>query len=56
MSRRLVTVNVSTPFKEVVALLHQGLVPIVLEGETFVGLATRMDVVNHLRRKLRASA
>jgi cystathionine beta-synthase len=29
-----------------------GLVPIVMEGDAFVGLVTRMDVLGHLRRRL----
>ncbi len=53
MSTRLKTVDVKTPVKDVVAMLDSGFVPIVTEGSTFIGLLTRMDVLNHLRRKLR---
>jgi cystathionine beta-synthase len=52
MSTRLVTVAPSVPVKDLLPLLAQGLVPIVLEGDAFVGLVTRMDVVNYLRRRL----
>ncbi len=53
MSTRLKTVDVKTPVKEVVDMLDTGFVPIVVDGATFIGLVTRMDVLNHLRRKLR---
>ena len=53
MSTRLKTVDVKTPVKDVVDMLDAGFVPIVVEGATFIGLLTRMDVLNHLRRKLR---
>ena len=52
MTTRLVTVSRATPLREVLPLLAQGLVPIVMDGEAFLGLVTRMDVVNHLRRRL----
>lgn len=53
MSTRLKTVDVKTSVKEVIAMLGTGFVPIVVDGSTFIGLVTRMDVLNHLRRKLR---
>jgi cystathionine beta-synthase len=43
---------VKTPVKEILPLFDAGFVPIVVDGSTFVGLLTRMDVLNHLRRKL----
>jgi cystathionine beta-synthase len=52
MSTRLRTVDVKTPVKEILPLFDAGFVPIVVDGSTFVGLLTRMDVLNHLRRKL----
>lgn len=52
MTTRLVTVAPSVPVKDLLPLFAQGLVPIVLEGDAFVGLVTRMDVVNYLRRRL----
>lgn len=52
MSKRLRTVDVKTPVKEVLPLLDSGFVPIVMDGTDFVGLLTRVDVLNHLRRKL----
>jgi cystathionine beta-synthase len=34
-------------------LFDAGLVPIVVEGDEFLGLVTRIDLLNYLRRKLR---
>jgi cystathionine beta-synthase len=50
---RLKTVPVTTPVRELMPMLDSGFVPIVMDGDTFVGLVTRMDVLNHLRRRLR---
>lgn len=52
MSTRLKTVDVKTKVKDLLPLLNSGYVPIVLDGPTFVGLVTRMDVLNYLRRRL----
>jgi cystathionine beta-synthase len=53
MSTRLQTVEVRTPVRELLALLDKGFVPIVMDGQEFIGLITRIDLLNHLRRKLR---
>ncbi|MFE8602653.1 pyridoxal-phosphate dependent enzyme [Archangium violaceum] len=53
MTTRLQTVDVRTPVRELLPLLDKGFVPIVVDGEEFVGLITRIDLLNHLRRKLR---
>lgn len=53
MTQRLTTVAPSTPVEALLPLFDQGLVPIVVDGERFLGLVTRIDVINHLRRKLR---
>jgi cystathionine beta-synthase len=53
MSTRLQTVNVRTPVRELLPLLDKGFVPIVVDGDEFIGLVTRIDLLNHLRRKLR---
>ena len=53
MSTRLQTVDVRTPVRELLPLLDKGFVPIVMDGEEFIGLITRIDLLNHLRRKLR---
>jgi cystathionine beta-synthase len=52
MSTRLVTVSRSTSISALLPLFADGLVPIVMDGDEFVGLVTRMDVVNFLRRRL----
>jgi cystathionine beta-synthase len=54
MSTRLHTVQVSTPPDQLLPLFRDGMVPIVFDGDLFYGLITRLDVVNHLRSKLRA--
>ena len=33
-------------------IFDQGMVAIVVDGERFLGLVTRIDVLNYLRRKL----
>jgi cystathionine beta-synthase len=50
---RLKTVQVTTPLRDLMPMLDSGMVAIVMEQESFVGLITRMDVLNHLRRRLR---
>jgi cystathionine beta-synthase len=52
MSTRLTTVTPATAVRELIPLFDAGLVPIVMEGDELVGLVTRIDVVNHLRRKM----
>jgi cystathionine beta-synthase len=53
MSTRLQTVDVRTPVPELLTSLDKGYVPIVMMGDEFIGLITRIDLLNHLRRKLR---
>jgi len=52
MATRLVTIPPSTPLKALLPLFAEGLVPLVVDGDRFLGLVTRMDVVNFLRRRL----
>ncbi|HEX3775789.1 MAG TPA: cystathionine beta-synthase [Polyangiaceae bacterium] len=52
MSTKLVTVDAHASLESLFPLFDQGLVPIVRESEHFSGLITRVDVLNHLRRKL----
>lgn len=54
MSGRLVTVGAATPVRDLLPLFADGLVPIVLHGGDFVGLVTRVDVLDALRREGRA--
>ncbi|MGB8932595.1 MAG: pyridoxal-phosphate dependent enzyme, partial [Anaeromyxobacteraceae bacterium] len=50
MTSRLETVSPSTPLARLLPLLAAGMVPILIDGDAFVGLVTRTDVLNHLRR------
>lgn len=52
MATRLETVSPTTPTARLLPMLREGLVPIVVDGDSFVGLVTRTDVLNHLRRRL----
>ncbi len=51
MTTRLTTVSPATPLRELLPLFERGLVPIVLNGGTFLGLVTRIDLLNYLRRR-----
>ncbi len=51
MTTRLTTVSPATPLRDLLPLFERGLVPIVLDGDTFVGLVTRIDWLNYLRRR-----
>ena len=53
MSTRLETVDVKTEPRALLPLFDRGLVPLVFDGSTFLGLITRMDLLTHLRRQLR---
>jgi cystathionine beta-synthase len=44
-------VSPGTPLRELLPLFAAGLVPIVMDGDTFVGLVTQIDVLGHLRRR-----
>lgn len=48
MTRELDTVQVNEPLEALVPLFDRDRVAIVLDGETFVGLITRTDLINHL--------
>lgn len=52
MATRLETVTPATPLGDLLPLFAAGLVPIVMDGERFVGLVTRIDVLGHLRRRM----
>ncbi|WP_434049002.1 MULTISPECIES: pyridoxal-phosphate dependent enzyme [Sorangium] len=53
MTTRLRTVDVRTPIPELLPMFDAGLVPIVVDGDEFVGLITPIDLLNHLRRRMR---
>ena len=52
MSQKLTTVPVSASVESLLPIFAQGLVVIVCDGPRFLGLITRIDVLNYLRRKL----
>lgn len=51
MITKLDAVDVRTPVEALMPLFDRGHVAIVLDGERFVGLITRMDLLNYLRRR-----
>lgn len=51
MATRLETVTPATPLEALLPMFSAGLVPIVMSGDAFVGLVTRMDVLGYLRRR-----
>ncbi|WP_437797345.1 CBS domain-containing protein [Sorangium sp. So ce693] len=52
MTTRLRTVDVRMPIRDLLPMFNAGLVPIVTDGDEFVGLVTRIDLINYLRVKL----
>jgi cystathionine beta-synthase len=51
MSQKLTTVQVNASIESLFPIFERGLVAIVCEGPKFLGLITRIDVLNYLRRK-----
>ncbi|MDY0243026.1 MAG: pyridoxal-phosphate dependent enzyme [Rhodospirillaceae bacterium] len=52
MSKGLETIEVSSPLGDLVGLFDRGLVAVVVDNHRFLGLITRIDLINHLRRKV----
>ena len=52
MTSRLETVSAEAGIEDVFRILKRGLVALVTDGDYFLGLITRSDVLSHLRRKL----
>jgi cystathionine beta-synthase len=52
MCARLTTVAPSAPVESLLPIFDAGMVAIVVDGDRFLGLITRMDVLNYFRRKL----
>lgn len=50
MVTKLQTVDADAPIRSVLGLFKDGYVGIVMRGEHFLGLVTRTDLINHLRR------
>jgi cystathionine beta-synthase len=53
MTARLQTLPPGASLKSVFEVLDRGLVAMVVDGDQFVGLITRIDILNYLRRQLR---
>jgi cystathionine beta-synthase len=53
MSTKLKTLAPGASVEELVRVLSQGYSALVVDGERFLGLITPIDVLNHLRRKLK---
>jgi cystathionine beta-synthase len=52
MTARLETVPMNAPLSILNGIFDRNLVALVVDGEHFLGLLTRVDLLNHLRRKL----
>ena len=52
MTSKLETVGPSTGVADLVPIFDKGMVAIVVEDGRFLGLITRIDVLNYLRRRL----
>jgi cystathionine beta-synthase len=53
MSTRLETLQCSAELEDLAALLRDGYVALIFQGETYRGLVTRIDLLNYLRRRAR---
>src|SRR5579875_187305 len=52
MTSRLETIAANKPIDSVYDILDRGLVALVVDGDAFVGLITRSDLLSHMRRRL----
>jgi cystathionine beta-synthase len=53
MTSRLQTIAVDAPMEALAPIFERDLVAMVMEDDSFLGLITRIDLLNHLRRKLK---
>jgi cystathionine beta-synthase len=53
MTRKLETIEATAPLADLLPIFGRDHVAIVMEGGEFLGLITRIDLLNHLRRSLR---
>jgi cystathionine beta-synthase len=49
MAGKLETISADAPVSELLPLFERGLVPLVMDGSKFLGLVTRIDLINHFR-------
>jgi cystathionine beta-synthase len=52
MTRKLVTLQMNATIEQLLPVLDRGMVAIVVDGDRFLGLVTRIDLLNYLRRKV----
>lgn len=53
MTRNLETIDASAPVENLLPIFVRGHVAIVMDGENFLGLITRIDLLNYLRRRMK---
>ncbi len=53
MTARLETIDAERPLEDLMAIFEKDRVAIVVSHGRFVGLITRIDLLNHLRRRLK---
>ncbi|MEE8504956.1 MAG: cystathionine beta-synthase [Kiloniellales bacterium] len=53
MIEKIETVQADQPVEDLLPIFRADHVPIVLDGDKFLGLITRIDLLNHLRRKMK---
>jgi cystathionine beta-synthase len=53
MTTRLKTLPPAASIQSVNDILNEGLVPLIMDGEEFVGLITRTDLLTYMRRRLK---
>ena len=52
MTSRLETISPDSKIESVYDILDRGMVALVVDGDKFLGLVTRTDLLSYLRRKL----
>lgn len=53
MTTKLATLQADEPLESLLPVFDKGLVAIVVEGEKFLGLITQIDLLNHLRGRMK---
>ncbi|HLG86277.1 MAG TPA: pyridoxal-phosphate dependent enzyme [Alphaproteobacteria bacterium] len=53
MTARVQTVPCSAPIQALLDTFDQGHVAVVMDGDRFLGIVTRIDLLNHLRRRMK---
>ncbi len=53
MTTKLQTVDITAPLDALIPIFEKDLVAIVMDGTSFMGLITRIDLLNHLRRQMK---